>query len=238
MKCGVVVYPGSNCDHDVYHVLKHVLGCDVRFLWHQKEELEGCDLVVLPGGFSYGDYLRSGALAALSPVMPAVRRHAEAGGLVLGICNGFQILLEAGLLPGALVPNGSLRFECREVLLRVERGDLPFTARYSKGQRIRVPIAHMDGNFQASEASLNDLETAGQVVFRYVDEAGEVTPQANPNGSARNIAGVTNERGNVLGMMPHPERCAEEILGNTDGLAFFAGLVEAVAAPAVREAAS
>jgi phosphoribosylformylglycinamidine synthase subunit PurQ / glutaminase len=237
MRCGVVVFPGSNCDHDVYHVLKHVLGQDVRFLWHQSQDLEGCELVVLPGGFSYGDYLRAGSLASLSPVMDAVSRHAAAGGLVLGICNGFQILLEAGLLPGALVQNQGLRFECRDVLLRVENDQVPFTRGYGRGQLLRVPIAHMEGNYQAPEATLDSLESSGRVVFRYVDAEGRPTAAANPNGSARNIAGIICEQGNVLGLMPHPERCAEEILGNTDGLAFFAGLVEA-AAPAVREVAS
>ncbi|MCB1057127.1 MAG: phosphoribosylformylglycinamidine synthase subunit PurQ [Acidobacteria bacterium] len=230
MKCGVVVFPGSNCDHDVYHVLKHVLDQDAIFLWHQDEDLRDCELIVLPGGFSYGDYLRSGAVAAHSPVMAAVRRHAEAGGLVLGICNGFQILLEAGLLPGALRPNASLRFVCRDVHLRVERDDLPFTVGYRKGEVVRIPIAHADGNYQDRDEALDALEAAGQVVFRYVDAAGELADSANPNGSARAIAGVVNSGGNVLGMMPHPERCAEDILGNTDGLALFSGLVGAAAA--------
>lgn len=237
MKCAVVVFPGSNCDHDVYHVLKHVLGQDVSFLWHQDEDLGGAELVVLPGGFSYGDYLRAGSLASLSPIMDAVKRHAEAGGLVLGICNGFQILLEAGLLPGALVQNSSLRFECRDVHLSVERNDLPFTRGYSPGQVIRVPIAHMEGNYQAPDATLDELEENGRIVFRYTSPFGCMARMANPNGSARNIAGITNEGGNVLGLMPHPERCAEEVLGNTDGLAFFAGLVEA-AQPRMQEAAS
>lgn len=224
MRCGVVVFPGSNCDHDVYHVLKHVLEQDVVFLWHQDEDLQGCELIVLPGGFSYGDYLRSGALASLSPIMGAVRGHAEAGGLLLGICNGFQILLEAGLLPGALVHNRSLRFACQEVFLKVETADLSYTRGYRRGQVIRVPIAHMEGNYQAAEQTLDELEGAGRVVFRYCDAGGNVLPGANPNGSARGIAGITNETGNILGMMPHPERCAEELLGNTDGLALFAGL--------------
>lgn len=238
MKAGVIVFPGSNCDHDVYHVLRHVLDQEVEFLWHQDEDLADCDLVVLPGGFSYGDYLRSGALAALSPVMAAVRRHADRGGLVLGICNGFQILLEAGLLPGALVPNRSLRFECRDVWLRVERTDLPFTSSYKEGEVVRVPVAHMEGNYQSSGSALDDLEASGQVVFRYVDESGAVSSAANPNGSARNIAGLTNAEGNVLGMMPHPERCAEELLGNTDGLALFSGLVQETAESLQQEVAS
>lgn len=230
MKCGVVVFPGSNCDHDAYHVLKHVLGQETTFLWHQQEDLDGCELVVLPGGFSYGDYLRSGAVAARSPVMAAVRRHAEAGGLVLGICNGFQILLETGLLPGALVRNSSLRFVCREVHLRVERDDLPFTSGLSRGQVLELSVAHADGNYQDRDEALDELESQGRVVFRYVDAGGEVTAEANPNGSARGIAGITNARGNVLGMMPHPERCAEEVLGHSDGLPLLAGTVGVAAA--------
>jgi phosphoribosylformylglycinamidine synthase len=226
MKCGVVLSPGSNCDHDVYYVLKHALGQETRFLWHRDESLHDCELVVVPGGFSYGDYLRAGALAALSPVMAAVRRHAEAGGLVLGICNGFQILLEAGLLPGAMLRNRSLRFECRDVYLRLERDDLPFSHRYRAGQVLRMPIAHAEGNYVDSEAALDALEAAGQVVFRYVGPDGEVAEEWNFNGSARAIAGICNAGGNVLGMMPHPERCAEQMLGNIDGLDLFAGAVE------------
>jgi phosphoribosylformylglycinamidine synthase len=224
MRCGVVVFPGSNCDHDVYHVLKHVLDQDVLFLWHEDTSLKGCDLVVLPGGWSYGDYLRGGAMAALSPVMAAVERHAEQGGLVLGICNGFQVLCEAHLLPGALRRNQNLRFECRDVYLRVERDDLPFTRGYRGGQVIRLPIAHGEGNYEHSAAGLDRLEADRQVVFRYVSPAGELDPAWNFNGSARSIAGVCNPTGNVLGLMPHPERCAEEVLGNVDGLALFGGL--------------
>ncbi len=230
MKCGIVVFPGSNCDHDVYHVLKHVLGQDATFLWHQDATLKGCELVVLPGGFAYGDYLRAGAMAALSPVMGAVRRHAEAGGLVLGICNGFQVLLEAGLLPGAMRRNASLRFLGRDVYLRVERTDLPFTGKLRQGQVLRIPIAHGEGNYEDSPEKLDALEAARQVVFRYVAPDGspaENDPRWNPNGAARAIAGICNAAGNVLGMMPHPERCSEPILGNTDGLALLAGVVEA-----------
>ena len=230
MRCGVVVFPGSNCDHDVYHVLKHVLGQETAFLWHGDEDLRGSDLVVLPGGFAYGDYLRAGALAALSPVMAAVRRHAEAGGLVLGICNGFQVLLEARLLPGAMRRNRDLRFACRDVWLRVERADLPFTRAYAQGQVVRMPIAHAEGNYEDTPEALDALEAAGRVVFRYVSPAGQVDEAWSPNGSARAIAGVTNQRGNVLGLMPHPERCSEELLSNTDGLALFAGTVEAATA--------
>jgi phosphoribosylformylglycinamidine synthase I len=230
MKCGVVVFPGSNCDHDVYHVLKHVLGQEVAFLWHQDETIDGCELVVLPGGFAYGDYLRAGALAALSPVMAAVKRHAEAGGLVLGVCNGFQVLLESGLLPGAMRRNASLRFQCREVHLRVERDDLPFTRGYRKGQIIRLPVAHAEGNYEDFPGALDTLESRDGVAFRYCSPEGEVAgPESrwNPNGAARGIAGVANARGNVLGLMPHPERAAEELLGKTDGLPLLAGAVMA-----------
>ena len=228
MKAGVVVFPGSNCDHDAYHALKHVVKQDTAFLWHQDEDLQGCDLIVIPGGFSYGDYLRAGAVAALSPVMSAVKRHAEAGGLVLGICNGFQIVLEAGLLPGAMRRNQNLRFLCRDVYLKVERNDLPFTRHFEIGQVLRMPIAHAEGNYEDSREKLDRLEAARQVVFRYVapDGSPATDEKWNPNGSARAIAGICNERGNVLGMMPHPERCSEEILGNTDGLGLFQSLVE------------
>jgi len=231
MKCGVVVFPGSNCDHDAYRAFKHVLGQEVVYLWHQDETIRDCELVVLPGGFAYGDYLRAGAVAALSPVMDAVRRHAEAGGRVLGICNGFQVLLEAGLLPGAMRRNATLRFQCREVWLRVERDDLPFTSGYRVGQVVRMPIAHADGNYEDSAAHLDALESAGQVVFRYVAPDGTDAPPDspwNPNGSARGIAGIANRNGNVLGLMPHPERCAEEILGNTDGLALLSSAIEPI----------
>jgi phosphoribosylformylglycinamidine synthase len=227
MKCGVVVFPGSNCDHDVYHVLKHVLEQEVTFLWHQDDTLKGSELIVLPGGFAYGDYLRAGALAALSPVMGAVKRHADAGGLVLGICNGFQVLLEAGLLPGAMRRNENLRFQCLDVHLRAERTDLPFTRGLEPGQVLRLPIAHAEGNYEDSPEKLDALEANGQVVFRYCEPDGRLTPESNPNGAARNIAGICNAGGNVLGLMPHPERCSEPILGNTDGLAIFASAVQA-----------
>lgn len=225
MKCGVVVFPGSNCDHDVYHVLKHGLGAETAFLWHDETDLAGSDLVVLPGGFSYGDYLRGGALAALSPVMSSVCEHAAAGGLVLGICNGFQILVEAGLLPGAMRRNERLRFECRDVYLRVERNDLPFTAGYRRGQILRMPIAHAEGRYAAGVTGLAELEDSGQILFRYVSPQGELDDDWNVNGSEGAVAGVMNRDGNVLGMMPHPERCAEELVGNQDGLALFEGLL-------------
>lgn len=225
MRCGVVLLPGSNCDHDVYHVLKHTLQQDVVFLWHEESSLQGCELVVLPGGFAHGDYLRAGALAALSPVMGAVRRHAEAGGLVLGICNGFQVLLESGLLAGAMRRNQSMRFECRDVHLRVERDDLPFTHHYRRGQVLRLPIAHAEGNYVNTEAGLDTLEAQRLVVFRYVAPDGSPDPAWNVNGSQRAVAGLTNAHGNVLGMMPHPERAAEELFGNLDGLPLFAAVV-------------
>ncbi len=230
MRCGVVVFPGSNCDHDVYHVLKHVLEQEVLFLWHGDATVRDCELVVVPGGFSYGDYLRAGAMAAHSPIMTAVKEFADAGGPVLGICNGFQILLEAGLLPGAMRRNRSLRFECRDIFLRVERTDLPFTSGYAAGQVLRMPIAHAEGCFIDSEESLDDLESATQVVFRYVgpdggEAGGENAEDWNVNGSARAIAGICNQAGNVLGMMPHPERCAEQVFANVDGLAVFASAV-------------
>jgi phosphoribosylformylglycinamidine synthase len=226
VRCGVVVFPGSNCDHDVYHVLKHVLDQEVAFLWHEDDSLKGSDLVVLPGGFSYGDYLRAGALAALSPVMGAVKRHAEAGGLVLGICNGFQILLEAGLLPGAMRKNRNLRFQCRDVYLRCERDDTPFTWKLQKGQVLRLPIAHSEGNYEDTPEALDALEANGQVVFRYTAPDGALADEWNVNGSARAIAGVASRGGNVLGLMPHPERCAESILGNADGLLIFKSIAE------------
>ncbi len=232
MRCGVVVFPGSNCDHDVYHVLKHLLSQEVLFLWHGDASIRDCDLVVLPGGFSYGDYLRAGAMAVHSPIMTAVREFAAAGGSVLGICNGFQILLEAGLLPGAMRRNRSLRFECRDVFLRVERNDLRFTSGYSQGQVVRMPIAHAEGCFIDSEEALEELEQAARVVFRYVGPDGDEAEDGkrehwNVNGSARAVAGICNAEGNVLGMMPHPERCAVQVFANRDGLALFAAAVGA-----------
>lgn len=227
MRCGIVVFPGSNCDHDVYWVLKRVLEQETVFLWHQETSLGECGLVVLPGGFSYGDYLRAGSMAAHSPIMAAVRRHAEAGGRVLGICNGFQILLEAGLLPGAMRRNRDLRFLGVDVHVRVERNDLVYSSGYRRGEVLRMPIAHAEGNYVDTDAALDELERAGQVVFRYVDADGRPAPAANLNGSKRSIAGVCNAEGNVLGLMPHPERCAEDLLGNRDGLALLAGAVQA-----------
>lgn len=223
---GVVVFPGSNCDHDAYHVAKHVVVQEARFIWHKERSVGDVDVVIVPGGFSYGDYLRAGAIAHLSPVMQDVVRFAEAGGLVIGICNGFQVLCESGLLPGALMRNASLRFACKQTHLRVERTDTPFTGAMQEGQVIQVPIAHGEGNYYAAAEVLDELEANGQVVFRYTDAAGLETPEGNPNGSARNIAGIVNARRNVLGMMPHPERCAESVLGSADGRLVFESILQ------------
>ncbi|MDT8323447.1 MAG: phosphoribosylformylglycinamidine synthase subunit PurQ [Bacteroidota bacterium] len=229
VKFGVVVFPGSNCDHDAYHAAKHVLGERAEFLWHKESDLRGVDVIVLPGGFSYGDYLRCGAISRFSPVMKEVVRHAERGGHVIGICNGFQILTESGLLPGALLRNDSLKFVCREVRLRVENTRTAFTSQYAEGQVLRIPVAHGEGNFYTDNETLAALENNGQVVFRYVDADGNGSDAANPNGSRNNIAGIINRQGNVLGMMPHPERAVEDLLGSTDGLGVFASLVETIA---------
>jgi phosphoribosylformylglycinamidine synthase len=226
MKTAVVVFPGSNCDHDTYHVLKHVLGAETRFLWHGDREFGDYDLIVLPGGFSYGDYLRTGAIARFSPVMEGVRAFAARGGFVLGICNGFQILQEAGLLPGAMLRNRGLKFICRHVHIRVERLT-PFSSAYAPGEILRIPIAHNEGNFYASEGDMKRLEDNGQVIFRYCSPSGELGDAWNPNGSLHNIAGVMNEGGNVLGMMPHPERASEPVLGSADGMRVFVSLLRA-----------
>jgi phosphoribosylformylglycinamidine synthase len=226
MRWAIVRFPGSNCDEDARFALEKV-GMEARFVWHTERELKGFDGVFLPGGFSYGDYLRAGALAAKSPVMEAVRRFAQEGRYVVGVCNGFQILTEAGLLPGALLANLNLHFTCKEVGVRVERTDLPFTRLYGKGQVLRLPIAHAEGRYYADAETLARLEGEGRVVFRYAPLKGE--EDYNLNGSLHDIAGIVNEKGNVLGMMPHPERAVDEILGNTDGLPFFLGLVKEVA---------
>jgi phosphoribosylformylglycinamidine synthase len=233
MKASIVVFPGSNRDRDAARALRLVCGTEPHMAWHADTRLpEGTDLVVLPGGFSYGDYLRCGAIAARSAVMDAVREHAEAGGLVLGICNGFQILCEAGLLPGALVRNAELRFTCKDVYLRIERSDTPFSRGYNAGQVIRVPVAHGEGNYVADGETLARLEGDGRIVFRYCTADGTLDPKANVNGSMSAIAGIVNERRNVLGLMPHPENHIEAALGSTDGRGLFAGLVEHVAASA------
>jgi phosphoribosylformylglycinamidine synthase subunit PurQ / glutaminase len=221
MRAAVVTFPGSNCDYDCYKAINDVLGAEAYFVWHRETALGDPDLVVLPGGFSYGDYLRAGAIARFSPVMDAVTRFARTGRPVLGICNGFQILCEAGLLPGALVRNRDLHFLGRDITVRVERTDTMYTARYEPGQILRLPLAHGEGNFVADEATVNRIEDEGRVVFRYVDARGEPTDAANPNGSMHNIAGIINEAGNVLGLMPHPERVVEGLLGGTDGLPLF-----------------
>jgi phosphoribosylformylglycinamidine synthase I len=223
---GIVVFPGSNCDHDTYYVCKKILGQDAVFLWHKDEDLRGVDAVILPGGFSYGDYLRCGAIARFSPIMKQVGRFALEGGTVLGICNGFQILLEAGLLPGVLLRNTSLRFVCRRTQLRVENADTRFTSLFTTGESVSFPVAHGDGNYFTDPETLERLNARGQIVFRYANEQGEVTPEANPNGSLENVAGVINEEGNVLGMMPHPERASDPVLGMTDGQRLFRSMIE------------
>lgn len=228
MKFGVVVFPGSNCDEDCVWVLRDVLRQDVVTLWHQDSGLQGCDCVILPGGFSYGDYLRTGAVARFSPIMSSVASFAKDGGLVLGICNGFQILLEAGLLPGAMLRNVGLRFICKFVEVRVERTDTPFTSRFQPGQVIRMPIAHNEGNYTADRATLKTLRERGQILLRYCDADGNVTDGANPNGSMDSIAGITNEAGNVMGLMPHPERCSEPELGSLDGRLLFESLINSM----------
>jgi phosphoribosylformylglycinamidine synthase len=228
MKFGIIVFPGSNCDHDAYHAVKHVLGQDAEFVWHKDTDLKGADVVVLPGGFSYGDYLRTGAIARFSPIMNAVRAFAERGGPVLGVCNGFQILLEAGLIPGAMLRNRSVKFQCEQVHLRVDQTDTPFTAACRPGQVLKMPIAHGEGNYFAPPDVIARLEANGQVVFRYTNAAGEVTDEANPNGSVAAIAGLCNERRNIVGLMPHPERACESALGSADGLRIFESVVESL----------
>ncbi|HEX4216126.1 MAG TPA: phosphoribosylformylglycinamidine synthase subunit PurQ [Candidatus Dormibacteraeota bacterium] len=227
MRFGVVVFPGTWSDRDCGWVVEHVLGEELRYLWHKDRDLAGVDCVILPGGFSYGDYLRAGAIARFSPVMESVREFADGGGLVWGICNGFQILCEAGLLPGALVRNAGSEFRCQWSHLVCDDAGSAFSNRLSRGQVIRVPISHGEGNYQADPATLSRIEQGGQVVFRYCDETGRLADGANPNGSAHHIAGIRNERGNVLGMMPHPERCAEPELGGTDGRLLFESALHA-----------
>jgi phosphoribosylformylglycinamidine synthase len=229
MKFGVVVFPGTWSDRDCGHVVKDVLGADLVYLWHKERDLRGVDCVILPGGFSYGDYLRTGAIARFSPIMDSVAEFAGRGGLVWGICNGFQILCEAGLLPGALVRNDCLEFRCEWVHLRCEQAATPFTRTLGRGQVVRMPIAHGEGRYVADSETLARLERRGQVVFRYCDEEGEPAAGANPNGSLHGIAGIAGEHGNVLGMMPHPERCAEPDLGGSDGLLLFRSALEAAA---------
>lgn len=226
MRFAVLVFPGTNCDHDCSYALGSVLHQDVRYIWHQEKSLGDTDCVIVPGGFSYGDYLRSGAIARFSPIMNAVIDFAEHGGLVLGICNGFQILLEAGLLPGAMLRNKTLKFICKDVHLRTENNETVFTHLLKPKQVITIPIAHMDGNYYAESDVLRNLQNNNQIVFRYSDRSGSITEEANPNGSIDNIAGIINKRGNVFSLMPHPERCCEPTLGNTDGRFIFDSIIQ------------
>ena len=225
MNIGVVVFPGSNCDHDCQYVFRDVLGQDVSMVWHKESSLAGLNAVILPGGFSYGDYLRTGAIARFSPVMQAVKQFAADGGLVLGICNGFQILLEAGLLPGVMLRNKSLHFICRETYVKVENASTPFTNMCKAGQVLKIPIAHADGNYYTDPVTLAGLQANAQITFRYCSADGVVMPEACPNGSLDNIAGICSAEGNVLGLMPHPERCAEAMLGNEDGRTIFQSML-------------
>lgn len=225
MKFGVIVFPGSNCDHDAYYVCKKVLGAEVYYVWHKETSLRFFDALILPGGFSYGDYLRAGAVARFSPVMKAIVDYAHKGGPVLGICNGFQILLEADLLPGALITNSGLRFLCQDVYLHVDNTRTVFTERYTEGQILRMPIAHYSGNYFADQNLLKRLEDEERIAFRYCDRAGKIAETTNPNGSCRNIAGILNASKNVLGMMPHPERASETALSSVDGLGIFESLL-------------
>lgn len=228
LKFGVVVFPGSNCDHDAYYVLKNILHQDVRFLWHKDSSLQGVDVVILPGGFSYGDYLRCGAIARCSPIMKEVIEFARRGGNVVGICNGFQILCEAGLLPGALLRNEGLAFVCNYVNIRVEQVRTFFTSSCQKGQVLNIPIAHGEGNYFADDETLRRLEDKEQILFRYCESDGSLTAHANPNGSRANIAGIINEQGNVVGMMPHPERASDPVLGHTDGQLLFRSVIQSL----------
>lgn len=232
MKFGIIVFPGSNCDHDAYHVISKQVGQPVDFIWHRDTNLDSYDALIIPGGFSYGDYLRAGALARFSPVMESVKKFATSGRFVLGICNGFQILCEAGLLPGALIRNRNLHFICEHVFVRVESSETPFTNELHPKAVLRIPIAHADGNYVCDEATLAELRSANRIIFRYCDRDGNVTPESNPNGSLDNIAGICNESRNILGLMPHPERACEDLLGSIDGRDIFRSLAATLAAVA------
>lgn len=228
MKFGVVIFPGSNCDHDAYNVVAEVAKQPATFLWHDSHELENCDAVILPGGFAYGDYMRTGAIAAMAPIMESVRKFAEGGGLVMGICNGFQILCEAGLLPGVLMRNAGLKYICKPVWLRCENPETPFTNTLHKGEVVNIPIGHMDGNYFCDPATLDMLRRDERVIFRYSTPRAEITAAANPNGSLDNIAGICNQGRNVLGMMPHPDRSSEAMLGSADGFKVFQSMMAAL----------
>jgi phosphoribosylformylglycinamidine synthase subunit PurQ / glutaminase len=230
MKFGVITFPGSNCDHGALWTIQHIVNQPVTSLWHESHDLENCDAIIVPGGFAYGDYLRTGAIAKFSPVMESVRKFADGGGLVLGICNGFQILCESGLLPGALMRNVGLKYVCKPVQVRVENVETPFTNACAQGEVLTIPIGHMEGNYFCDPGTLQELHRDNRVVFRYSSPGGEITASANPNGSLENIAGVCSPRGNVLGMMPHPERSAEPELGCTDGMKIFQSMVGAMTA--------
>jgi phosphoribosylformylglycinamidine synthase len=230
MKFGIVTFPGSNCDYDAYHAVTEILREEAFYLWHKDHDLQNADVIVLPGGFSYGDYLRAGAIARFSPIMQEVAAHAKAGGPVLGICNGFQILCEAHLLPGALMRNASLQFVSARVHLRVENNNTLFSNLYEKGEVLKIPVAHGDGRYYAPPDVLDALEASGRVIFRYADASGNISADANPNGSERNIAGIVNEQGNVLGMMPHPERACSPLLGSVDGIRLLESILSRVAA--------
>ena len=229
MKFGVIIFPGSNCDHDAFWTIQHVARQPATFLWHESQDLENCDAIIVPGGFAFGDYLRTGAIAKFSPVMESVRRFAVGGGLVLGICNGFQILCESGLLPGALLRNARLKYVCKPVQVRVENVSTPFTNACSQGEVLTIPIGHMEGNYFCDASTLEELKRSNRIVFRYSTPDGEISESSNPNGSLENIAGICSPGGNVVGMMPHPERSAEPELGCTDGIKIFQSMVGAMA---------
>jgi phosphoribosylformylglycinamidine synthase subunit PurQ / glutaminase len=225
---GVVVFPGSNCDHDAYYVLKKILDCEVRFIWHQETTLENIDVVILPGGFSYGDYLRSGAIARYSPIMNEVIKFGNNGGRIIGICNGFQILLESSLLPGAMLHNESLKFVCKKVFLKVMTNNSIYSGECKKDEILEIPIAHGEGNYFASEEIIKSLQDNDQIIFQYCDKSGEITPASNPNGALYNIAGIINKNRNILGMMPHPERASDTVLGMTDGVKIFNSIINSL----------
>ncbi|HEY6253163.1 MAG TPA: phosphoribosylformylglycinamidine synthase subunit PurQ [Candidatus Angelobacter sp.] len=228
MKFGVIIFPGSNCDHDSYHAVISATGQQATFLWHESHDLENCDAIIVPGGFAYGDYLRTGAIARFAPIMQQVARFAGSGGLVIGICNGFQILCEAGMLPGALMRNAGLKYVCKQVHLRVENADTPFTNACAKGDVLQIPVGHMEGNYYCDQQTLAALKQQNRIVLRYCTPDGQITPQANPNGSLENIAGICNAGRNVLGMMPHPDRSSESLLGSADGARIFASMAAAL----------